>query len=75
MPCKVGDTVYEIQADNTIKKWFVYGIIKYIDEEWKVRAKNNKNKYAYIDRSFTFGCFGKTVFLTREEAEKALKGM
>lgn len=73
LPCKVGDTVYEVQEDRTIQKWFVYGIIKYDGQEWTLKAKNNKNKWKYIDKTFAFRIFGKTVFLTKEEAEKALK--
>ena len=52
----------------------MYGIIKYDGQEWAARAKNNKNKWNYIDKTFAFRLFGKTVFLTKEEAEQALKG-
>ena len=73
-PVKVGQTVYEIQQDRTLQKWYVYGIIKYDGQEWTAKAKNNKNKWNYIDKTFAFRLFGKTVFLTKEKAEKALKG-
>lgn len=73
-PVKIGQTVYEIQQDRTLQKWYVYGIIKYDGQEWAAKAKNNKNKWNYIDKTFAFRLFGKTVFLTKEEAEKALKG-
>lgn len=73
-PVKVGDTVYEIQQDRTLQKWYVYGIIKYDGQEWAAKAKNNKNKWNYIDKTFAFRLFGKTVFLTKEAAKKALKG-
>lgn len=73
-PVKVGDTVYEIQQDRTLQKWYVYGIIKYDGQEWVAKAKNNKNKWNYIDKTFAFRLFGKTVFLTKKLAEKALKG-
>lgn len=72
-PVKVGQTVYEIQQDRTLQKWYVYGIIKYDGQEWAAKAKNNKNKWNYIDKTFAFRLFGKTVFLTKGEAEKALK--
>lgn len=72
-PVKVGQTVYEIQQDRTLQKWYVYGIIKYDGQEWATKAKNNKNKWNYIDKTFAFRLFGKTVFLSREQAEKALK--
>lgn len=73
LPCKVGDTVYEIQPDKTIYKWYVYGFTKYDGQSWAVKAKNNKNKWKYVDRTFDFSKFGKTVFLSRKEAEQALK--
>ena len=38
------------------------------------QKKNNKNNWNYIDKTFAFRLFGKTVFLTKKEAEKALKG-
>lgn len=74
LPVKIGQTVYEIQQDRTLQKWYVYGIIKYDGQEWAAKAKNNKNKWNYIDKTFAFRLFGKTVFLTKKEAEKALKG-
>ena len=73
-PVRVGDTVYEIQQDRTLQKWYVYGIIKYDGQEWATKAKNNKNKWNYIDKTFAFRLSGKTVFLTKKSAEKALKG-
>lgn len=73
-PVKVGDTVYEIQQDRTLQKWYVYGIIKYDGQEWAAEAQNSKNKWNYIDKTFAFRLFGKTVFLTKKSAEKALKG-
>ena len=72
-PVTIGQTVYEIQQDRTLQKWYVYGIIKYDGQEWAAKAKNNKNKWNYIDKTFAFRLFGKTVFLTRKAAEKALK--
>lgn len=55
LPCKVGVTVYQIDAERVFKikvKAFIYD------------TENIK----FDERSI-----GKTVFLTREEAEKALK--
>lgn len=74
LPVTIGQTVYEMQQDRTLQKWYVYGIIKYDGQEWAAKAKNNKNKWNYIDKTFAFRLFGKTVFLTRKAAEKALKG-
>ena len=73
LPCVVGDTVYRIESDKTISKWFVYGIIKFDGLAWEVNAKNNKNKWRYVDITIMFSDFGKIVFLTREEAEAKLK--
>ena len=77
-PCKVGDTVYNIEYNIIIKKWYV---VKkwYVDsinntgECWNCKLKSNKNKYKYDFRFVRFDDFGKTVFLTKEEAEAKLK--
>lgn len=72
LPCKVGDTVY-----------FVF---KY-DEEgeaiWSAQINDVSTRGIFVSDSLTeenCGCFepysnfGKTAFLTKEEAERALKG-
>ena len=55
LPCKVGDMVYQIDAERVFKS--------------KIKA------FVYDTGIFTFDerAIGKTIFLTREEAEKALK--
>ena len=72
-PCKVGDTVYEICERRRSGKWqkaiverVVHGIEIGIDKI--LTARCGTTTYVYLSR------LGKTVFLTREEAEKALKG-
>ena len=74
LPCKVGDTVYEVTSRKTISEYRVKAIrvelfCTFI--EWDIVA-------GFVDKSL-FGVsvdeIGKTVFLTREEAEKALEGM
>lgn len=76
-PCKVGDTVYKVVRGERVKKPYeckVIGLWYSEDENWSeahlVRYVNGE-----FDCSFTVPLtdFGKTVFLTREEAEKALK--
>ena len=71
-PCKVGDTVYEVTSRKTISEYRVKAIrvelfCTFI--EWDIVA-------GFVDKSI-FGVsvneIGKTVFLTREEAEKALE--
>lgn len=74
LPCKVGDTVYEVTSRKTISEYRVKAIrvelfCTFI--EWDIAA-------GFVDKSI-FGVpvdeIGKTVFLTREEAEKALEAM
>ena len=74
LPCKVGDTVYEVTSRKTISEYRVKAIrvelfCTFI--EWDIVA-------GFVDKSI-FGVpvneLGKTVFLTREEAEKALEAM
>ena len=78
LPCKVGDTVYmpwqwggtEGIAILTIER------ISIAEARPTVRTDFYSDDYAYFDKYncgvFSFDDFGKTVFLTREEAEKAL---
>lgn len=62
LPCAVGDTVYTIYSDEDGS--FI--------EEPKVEEVSTHR--VWIDsRYFDYDDFGKTVFLTREEAEAALK--
>ena len=73
-PCKAGDTVYEVTSRKTISEYRVKAIrvelfCTFI--EWDIVA-------GFVDKSI-FGVpvdeIGKTVFLTREEAEAALEAM
>ena len=72
-PCKAGDTVYEVISRKTISEYRVKAIrvelfCTFI--EWDIVA-------GFVDKSI-FGVpvdeIGKTVFLTREEADRALEG-
>lgn len=72
LPCKAGDTVYEVTSRKTISEYRVKAIrvelfCTFI--EWDIVA-------GFVDKSI-FGVpvdeIGKTVFLTREAAEKALE--
>ena len=79
LPCKVGDTVYTIE-DKYYEYLYHKGIQKghvckfEYDKEWfawiHIDGCNKDLQIAYKIRNFD-----KTVFLTREEAEKALKEM
>lgn len=73
-PCRAGDTVYEVTSRKTISEYRVKAIrvelfCTFI--EWDIVA-------GFVDKSI-FGVpvdeIGKTVFLTCEEAEKALEAM
>lgn len=61
--CKIGDTVYQID-----------GVRVYDLEILDVTLRNNKPYYETESIDFDCDAIGKTVFLTREEAEAALKG-
>ena len=70
LPCKVGDVVYGFHGEKTIlpmvAKW-----IETNTDGWCIAVQ-----YAPMaPRFYRFSDFGKTVFLTREEAEKALAEM
>lgn len=64
LPCKVGDTVYYINPnENTINELVVYS--------FDIRPLQH---FAcdYMGARLNFNQFGKTVFLTKEEAEAAM---
>ena len=61
-PCKVGDTVYDI-ADGTAYATKVLQFV-YFGDRWACRTVSS---FPNLEG------FGTRVFLTREEAEKALK--
>lgn len=66
LPCKVGDTIY--RRGDPIKKiyeWEIVCIEMFEDETIFIDDSDNE---------FAKGDIGKTVFLTRDEAEAALKG-
>ena len=63
LQCKIGDTVY--QTD---------GIRIYELEVFDVSIRKNKPYYETESVDFDEDAIGKTVFLTREDAEKALRG-
>lgn len=77
LPCKVGDTVYMIDRifdiDNGVcDEICARAVIGYggnnLNKLWLVGSGGICNAYIFVSE------FGKTVFLTREEAEKAMKG-
>lgn len=66
-PIKVGDTVYEIFRSRDLRQRNVVEIL--IGEEPSFVVGGD----IYSEERYHFSLFGKTVFLTQEEAEKALK--
>ena len=80
LPCKVGDKAYVIVNKNRVYEMEVMGIYPfgafYEDEEKEISRIYN----LYLDgnvyyKHCTFYDIGKTVFLTKEEAEKVLEEM
>ena len=70
LPCKVGDVVYGFHEGKTIlpmvAKW-----IETNTDGWCIAVQYTP----MAPRFYRFSDFGKTVFLTREEAKKALQEM
>lgn len=83
LPCKIGDKVYVnyIYGRNKIitDSQMVCSIKQTVgvnDESyWKVCAKQVIEKGYIVYHEYTEDDFGKTVFLTREEAEASLRKM
>ena len=72
LPCKVGDRLYEVTGRKTISVYKVKAIrveLFGLFIEWDIVEGLVWKSLAGINA----GEIGKTVFLTREEAEKALK--
>ena len=75
-PCKVGDTVYAVNYQNRKVTEIAIRSIEYDAERttvkcvyWESECRGLLHRYDYY---FYLDEIGKTVFLTREEAEKAL---
>lgn len=74
LPCKVDDTLYEVTGRKTISEYRVKAIrveLFCMFIEWEIEK-------GFVWQSLTGitqNEIGKTVFLTREEAEKALEAM
>ena len=75
LPCKVGDTVWEVQKiRERIQQYEIISVnqgrMGYLYFNWEL-----KDGYGYYGNLKGFGIsdIGKTVFLTKEEAEHELK--
>lgn len=70
LPCKVGDMVFSAFENEDVFCGKVYAISTCDDMNWfSVRYDSG------LRHDHTWDEIGKTFFLTREEAEKALEGM
>ena len=72
LPCKVGDVVYCISS-GSVKEKNIVSIAMLISNSLRSLTFHGKNERGAIT-SFETIDLGKTVFLSREEAERALKG-
>ena len=77
LPCKVNDRVYYLTGKPILSNINNYSRVEeskcrgfYIDE----RGLQIRLDAAWHGNHGTYGFYGKTVFLTKEQAEKALKG-
>ena len=71
LPCKVGDVVYGFHNN---RQTILPMVVKWIEtnaDRWTVAAQYTP----MAPKFYKLSDFGKTVFLTREEAEKALQEM
>lgn len=73
LPCKVGDTVYFVNAKQILE----FAVVGYAVDEtgisWVCSEHVDKTGHTY-ERTFSPDRFGKNTFLTREEAERAMEG-
>lgn len=73
LPCKVGDTVYFVNAKQILE----FAVVGYAVDEtgisWVHSEHVDKTGHTN-ERTFSPDRFGKNTFLTREEAEKVMKG-
>lgn len=67
LPCKVGDTVYRINA------MFSFLPVPKAEKIQKIELYDINIIFRTVNRAFNDKDIGKTVFLTREEATKALE--
>ncbi len=77
-PCEVGDTVYRVMADKRIKHPYEYKVTGFWCSAYE--ACNNLHLVRHVNGVFEssisvpFTEFNRALFLTKEEAERALKG-
>lgn len=67
LPCRVGETVYYIKSAFSYLEAPKAEIVR------KIELMDEQIVFRTVNRCFNIENIGKTVFLSREEAEKALK--
>ena len=75
LPCKVGDTVWMWNGDFGTVLPYTVDLISVTNEGCGYSANCNHNGELLDSIDFEDGDIGKTIFLTRDEAEKALEAM
>lgn len=73
LPCKVGDTVWMFEEDFGIVLPYTIDLISFVGKGCGYSANCNHNGELIDSIDFEDDDIGKTVFRTREEAEKALE--
>lgn len=72
LPCKVGDTIYEIKERKRNGEWKKV-ILERVVESFEIGKNGWISAVCGTTISVRLCDLNKTVFLTREEAERALK--
>lgn len=80
LPCKPWDKVYQLFVTDVIDKKLIYKIFQAKVTQITIDRFRTIFSFETLDENkyksdLTMESFGETVFLTREEAEKALKEM
>ena len=73
LPCKVGDTVYFVNAKQILEFTVVGYAVDETGISWVYSEHVDKTGNTN-ERTFSPDRFGKNTFLTREEAERAMEG-
>lgn len=73
LPCNIGKKFFRtIPWRNIVDECAVSSLTKKADKTWKIRLTSSVFRTTF---EITINDIGKTVFLTRKEAEEALEGM
>lgn len=76
-PCKVGSDIYTIQ-NGEVKKHFVIEVSKHVNGNSYIKYvpydKNGIAELNWVQSRCTDKDIGRLIYLSREEAEKALRG-